>query len=65
MAHDICVDMWCACKQDLAPDWVTLRVFDTRKVSSGVACAIEDDSGLLAKKSVVEMFNLATEESYT
>ena len=65
MSHDIRFDLRCARKQDLSSDRVTLGVLDAWQVASGVAYAVEHNLGVVAEEGVVQMLNLATEESNT
>jgi hypothetical protein len=65
VSHDVGIDLWRPCKQDLTSDWKAIRILNTRQVSSGVPYAVENHFRTLAQEGMIEMFKFATKELNT
>lgn len=53
MSHDIGINLWRPCKQDLTSHWKAIRILNTRQVSSSVAYAIENDFRTLTQEGMI------------
>lgn len=65
MSHDVCIDLWRPCEQDLTSDWKALWILNTRHVTSGVSHTIKHHFRTHTKEGVIKMSKFASEELHT